>query len=62
MEQEIFIKIYINCSICLGKGVTEQNLRNTNICPGCKGAGKREHFVKINEFKKMLDDIDLKKD
>jgi DnaJ-class molecular chaperone len=52
---EIFIKIYSNCAVCLGKGNVESNFRNSNICPSCKGSGKYEQFIKINDFYKILE-------
>jgi len=56
MEEKLYIKLYTNCSVCIGKGVTEtSNFRNTNVCPACKGAGKKEVFVNVEDFKKILD-------
>jgi hypothetical protein len=55
MEDKMYIKIYTNCSVCIGKGIVESvSFRNTNVCPVCKGAGKNEHLITLEEFKKML--------
>jgi len=57
MEGKLYIKLYTDCSVCIGKGVVNNSsFRNTNICPVCKGAGKKEIFVDLDEFKKMLSD------
>jgi len=55
MKEKIYIKTYTNCSICVGRGIVENtSFRNTNFCPICKGSGKKEVFVDLEEFKKIL--------
>lgn len=61
MKENLYIKTYTKCSICVGKGVIDtSSFRGTNVCPACKGAGKKEHFITLEEFKKLLSDVDDK--
>lgn len=57
MEEKMYIKTYTNCSICLGRGIIENSsFRNTNVCPSCKGIGKKEFFLLLEDFKNILKD------
>ena len=57
MEEKLYIKLYTDCSVCLGKGVVDNSsFRNTNVCPVCKGIGKKEFLVGLEDFKKLLKD------
>lgn len=51
------VKIYSNCSICLGKGTVETNFRNSNICPSCRGTGKFEQFLKLEDLLKIIQEL-----
>lgn len=65
MTAEYFIKVYVDCPACAGKGVlavpTDPLVPNfltasqdrTVLCQ-CKGTGKRQKFITIKEFADAL--------
>ena len=56
IKQEVYFKMYTSCSVCGGKGSFDYV---TKVCPVCKGRGKNEKFLTIEELKKLLEVIKL---
>lgn len=50
--------MYTSCLACGGKGNFDMVL-NPKICLVCKGIGKNEKFITLEELKKLLESIKL---
>ena len=51
--KEIHLKVYTKCSLCDGKGQRDY-IFMPKTCPVCKGIGKNEKFITLEELKNLL--------